>query len=106
MGNIGINEILRKLNVSSLTAMQQTTIEEYRKGTDLVLLSPTGSGKTLAYLIPLVQSLPRTKSCRLWCCAFARIGPADRTSLQIDGFGHSGYELLRGAGRPWTNTAR
>lgn len=57
MGNIGINEILRKLNVSSLTAMQQTTIEEYRKGTDLVLLSPTGSGKTLAYLIPLVQSL-------------------------------------------------
>lgn len=57
MDNTGINEILWRLHVSSLTAMQQTTIEEYRKGKDLVLLSPTGSGKTLAYLIPLVQSL-------------------------------------------------
>ena len=37
--------------------MQQTTVEEYRKGKDLVLLSPTGSGKTIAYLLPLVLSL-------------------------------------------------
>lgn len=57
MGNININEIMWKLHIDSLTAMQQTTMEEYRKGKDLVLLSPTGSGKTLAYLIPLVQSL-------------------------------------------------
>ncbi len=54
---ININEILWKLRIESLTAMQQTTIEEYRKGKDLVLLSPTGSGKTLAYLLPLVNSL-------------------------------------------------
>ena len=50
-------DILRNLQINALTAMQQTTIEEYRKGKDIVLLSPTGSGKTLAYLIPLVQSL-------------------------------------------------
>lgn len=50
-------DILRNLQIGSLTAMQQTAIEEYRKGKDIVLLSPTGSGKTLAYLIPLAQSL-------------------------------------------------
>ena len=57
MTNINIKEILWKLHIDSLTAMQQTTVEEYRKGKDLVLLSPTGSGKTVAYLLPLVQSL-------------------------------------------------
>lgn len=57
-----VNEILWNLGINSLTAMQQTTIEEYRKGKDLVLLSPTGSGKTLAYLISLVQSLKEEQS--------------------------------------------
>ena len=57
MTNINIKEILWKLHIDSLTAMQQTTVEEYRKGKDLVLISPTGSGKTVAYLLPLVQSL-------------------------------------------------
>lgn len=37
--------------------MQQTAVDAYREGGDLVLLSPTGSGKTLAYLLPLVSSL-------------------------------------------------
>lgn len=45
MTHINIKEILWKLHIDSLTAMQQTTVEEYRKGKDLVLLSPTGSGK-------------------------------------------------------------
>lgn len=57
MSNISIKEILWKLNIDSLTAMQQTVVEEYRKGKDMVLLSPTGTGKTLAYLLPLIQSL-------------------------------------------------
>lgn len=52
-----LNEILWKLRIESLNPMQEETIQAYRKGDDLVLLSPTGSGKTLAYLIPLVQHL-------------------------------------------------
>ena len=50
-------EILGNLNIDALTAMQQDTMAEFRKGRDIVLLSPTGSGKTLAFLIPLAQSL-------------------------------------------------
>lgn len=57
MNATGINEMMWKLGIDALTPMQQTAIEEYRKGRDLVLLSPTGSGKTLAYLLPMVQSL-------------------------------------------------
>lgn len=54
---LNLNEILWKLRIESLNPMQEETIRAYRKGDDLVLLSPTGSGKTLAYLIPLVQHL-------------------------------------------------
>lgn len=57
MSNVNMNEMLWKLRIESLTAMQQEAIEVYRKGKDIVLLSPTGSGKTLAYLIPLALSL-------------------------------------------------
>ena len=57
MNNIDLHEILWKLRIESLNPMQEETIQAYRKGDDLVLLSPTGSGKTLAYLIPLVQHL-------------------------------------------------
>ena len=32
MTHINIKEILWKLHIDSLTAMQQTTVEEYRKG--------------------------------------------------------------------------
>ena len=52
-----MEEILKNLKIERLTAMQETAIETWKKGNDLVLLSPTGSGKTLAYLLPLVQTL-------------------------------------------------
>ena len=39
--------------------MQQTAVDAYKDGHDIILLSPTGSGKTLAYLIPLVTSLKK-----------------------------------------------
>lgn len=51
-------EILARLGIDQLNAMQQEAMEAYRKAQSLVLLSPTGSGKTLAYLLPLVESLP------------------------------------------------
>ena len=54
---MSIKEILWNLHIDTLTAMQQTAIDEYRKSRNLVILAPTGSGKTLAYLLPLALSL-------------------------------------------------
>ncbi len=45
MTHINIKEILWKLHIDSLTAMQQTTVEEYRKGKDLVLFISDRIGK-------------------------------------------------------------
>ena len=51
-------DILDKLGIQQLNAMQEETMNVIlRKNDDVVLLSPTGSGKTLAYLLPLVQLL-------------------------------------------------
>ena len=54
-------EILQHLGISALNAMQQQTIDAYRRYLNLVLLSPTGSGKTLAYLLPLVEEIQRAE---------------------------------------------
>ncbi len=56
-----INEILDKLNINALNAMQEEAVHcVLRTNHDMVILSPTGSGKTLAYLLPLVQQLDNT----------------------------------------------
>lgn len=55
-------EILWNLKIDSLTAMQNTAIEAFRKNDNIVLLSPTGSGKTLTYLLPLAQCLSSDKT--------------------------------------------
>lgn len=52
-----LKNILCKLHITELNAMQQATLEAGRQGNDLILLSPTGSGKTLAYLLPLLEYL-------------------------------------------------
>lgn len=54
---LSVEEMMWNVGIENLTVMQQTTLEEYRKNGDIVLLSPTGSGKTLAYLLPLALSL-------------------------------------------------
>ena len=54
---IQLQQVLSNLKIEALNEMQQTAIEAWKEGKDLILLSPTGSGKTLAYLLPLVQSL-------------------------------------------------
>lgn len=62
-----IQTILLNLKIDQLNAMQEASIDAWKEGSDLILLSPTGSGKTLAYLLPLVSSLKREwKACRLW----------------------------------------
>lgn len=76
-----INEILWKLKIDALNPMQHDTVAQYRKGRDMVLLSPTGSGKTLAFLLPLVQSL---KSDVTGVQAVVLV-PSRELALQIDG---------------------
>ena len=50
-------DILQKLNIVQLNAMQLEAEKALSAGGDVVLLSPTGTGKTLAFLLPLVGQL-------------------------------------------------
>ena len=60
--------------------MQETAIESWREGKDLILLSPTGSGKTLAYLLPLLETLqPDVKGVQA-----VVLVPSRELALQID----------------------
>lgn len=50
-------DILEKLNIAELNAMQKAALEAISSGNEVVLLSPTGTGKTLAFLLPLIENL-------------------------------------------------
>lgn len=52
-----IERACSRLNIASLNAMQQATIDTCRTHGEVILLAPTGSGKTLAYLIPLLSRI-------------------------------------------------
>jgi len=52
-----LQEILNKLEISQLNAMQQEAYQSIAENLNTVLLSPTGSGKTLAFLLPLIENL-------------------------------------------------
>ena len=52
-----ITQALANLKIEALNPMQEASIDAWREGNDLILLSPTGSGKTLAYLLPLLENL-------------------------------------------------
>ena len=54
-------EILNKLGIAKLNAMQLETISTIGKEDEVVLLSPTGSGKTLAFLLPIISHLDTMK---------------------------------------------
>lgn len=51
------SNILSKLNIEQLNAMQKEAQMVISTNNDVVLLSPTGSGKTLAFLLPIISSL-------------------------------------------------
>jgi superfamily II DNA/RNA helicase len=50
-------EILTKLDIAKLNAMQLETVKTIPKSANTILLSPTGSGKTVAFLLPIIQQL-------------------------------------------------
>lgn len=50
-------DILDKLKISQLNAMQQEAQLAIHSCSDIVLLSPTGTGKTLAFLLPIIAEL-------------------------------------------------
>ena len=50
-------QILEKLGISKLNAMQQEAMNTIPKSPNTILLSPTGSGKTVAFLLPIIQHL-------------------------------------------------
>jgi len=52
-----LQEILDKLEISQLNAMQQEAYKTIGENPNTILLSPTGSGKTLAFLLPLLEIL-------------------------------------------------
>ena len=75
-----ITQALTNLKIESLNPMQETAIESWREGKDLILLSPTGSGKTLAYLLPLLETLqPDVKGVQA-----VVLVPSRELALQID----------------------
>ena len=50
-------DILEKLKIGALNAMQKEAIVVIEETTNTVLLSPTGTGKTLAFLLPIIKTL-------------------------------------------------
>ncbi len=50
-------DILDKLNIKALNAMQEEAVPVIQDTTNTILLSPTGTGKTLAFSLPLLRIL-------------------------------------------------
>lgn len=78
--NSYISQALESLKIEALNPMQEASIDAWREGKDLILLSPTGSGKTLAYLLPLLEGLkPEVKGVQA-----VVLVPSRELALQID----------------------
>lgn len=75
-----ITQVLKNLKIETLNPMQVCSIEAWKEGKDLILLSPTGTGKTLAYLLPLLETLnPEEKGVQALVLV-----PSRELALQID----------------------
>ena len=94
MDHLQLNECQRnalaRLSVEQLTPMQEEALGAFRKGTDVVLLSPTGTGKTLAYLLPLIERLQMGGE----GVQAMVIVPSRELALQID-------SVVKAMGLPW-----
>ena len=75
-----VNQAIHNLHIEALNPMQQVSIEAWKEGKDLIVLSPTGTGKTLAYLLPLLETLnPDIKGVQA-----VVLVPSRELALQID----------------------
>ena len=75
-----VNQAIHNLHIEALNPLQQVSIEAWKEGKDLILLSPTGTGKTLAYLLPLLETLnPDVKGVQA-----VVLVPSRELALQID----------------------
>ncbi|MBL4593255.1 MAG: DEAD/DEAH box helicase [Flavobacteriales bacterium] len=50
-------QILNKLDIKKLNAMQHEALNTIPTSPNTILLSPTGSGKTVAFLLPIIEQL-------------------------------------------------
>ncbi|PCI94598.1 MAG: helicase [Flavobacteriales bacterium] len=57
MSKFNQQQILGKLGITKLNAMQHEAMNTILKSPNTVLLSPTGSGKTVAFLLPIIEQL-------------------------------------------------
>lgn len=73
-------EILDKLGITELNAMQLAAHSAIRTYPDVILLSPTGSGKTLAFLLPIFAEL----NMELEAVQTLIITPSRELTLQIE----------------------
>ena len=55
--NSTTSEMLARLSIEDLNAMQAASIEANKINENVILLSATGSGKTIAFLLPLLELL-------------------------------------------------
>lgn len=74
-----LENIQKKLNISTFNQMQMDAIEFIPNGADTLLIANTGSGKTLAFLIPLMLQLDK----KLSRTQLLIITPSRELALQI-----------------------
>ena len=53
-------DILDKLGIEQLNAMQEEAKLAIHSTNEVILLSPTGTGKTLAFLLPIIAEIDRS----------------------------------------------
>ncbi|KAK5705644.1 hypothetical protein LTR17_021510 [Elasticomyces elasticus] len=52
-----VRTLTQSMGMESMTEVQQATINEALKGTDIIAQAKTGTGKTLAFLLPVLQNI-------------------------------------------------
>ncbi|MES2005048.1 MAG: DEAD/DEAH box helicase [Bacteroidota bacterium] len=75
-----VSQILNRLGITSLNAMQESASAAILSDKEILLLSPTGSGKTLGFLLPIWQLL-KTDEKKVQCLILT---PSRELAIQIE----------------------